>query len=123
MEEYKMTKTLLIVEDDPAIREFLVLFLEEVTPYQVVVAEDAIEALTVAEAVKPLLCVLDYNLPFMNGLQLYDRIRTLPGLQETGVLLMSANLPEQELAQRHIPHISKPFELNDLLQALERLMK
>ena len=121
MEENDTIKTILVVEDDAAIGEVLLGAFQDATPYQIVLASDGVEALKLIEAVKPTLCVLDYNLPHMNGIQLYDRIRTIPGLEEVRALIMSANLPHDELKKRHLQGISKPFDLEDFLQTIEKL--
>jgi DNA-binding response OmpR family regulator len=55
------TKTILLVEDDPSIRSFLVEAITQETPYRVMVASDGNAALNVVQHFAPRLFVLDYG--------------------------------------------------------------
>ena len=70
------TRTVLMVEDDPALLNVLTRFLE-LAGIRVLPAEDASSALAAAEAVggKFDIAVLDYNLPDHDGAQLYDLLK------------------------------------------------
>ena len=124
MKETGVNKTILVVEDDPAIREVLICAFEDAQHYHyhVMLATDGFEALKLLEGVRPALCLLDYNLPGMNGIQLYDRIHDRQGLEQVRALLMSANLPEEEMEKRHIEGIHKPFDLDVLIEDVERIL-
>ena len=65
-------KTILIVEDDAFIGEFLERAISEETPYKPLVVSDGFEALKVTYDLKPNLFLLDYQLPRMDGIELYD---------------------------------------------------
>jgi two-component system OmpR family response regulator len=55
-------------------------------------AYDGPSALKIAEAFRPSVCVIDYNMPDMNGVELADRLRNQPGscvLLIVGVSAMS----------------------------------
>lgn len=116
------SKTILVVEDDPAIREVLLWVFQDIPSYRVMLAQDSMEALKLLAGVKPTLCLLDYNLPYMNGIQLYDHIHNTRGLENVRALLMSANLPEDEMEKRHIEGIHKPFDLEELVRDIERVL-
>lgn len=122
MKDRSVNKTILVVEDDPAIREVLVYAFQDTKCYHIMTANDGFEALKLLEGVRPILCLLDYNLPSMNGIQLYDRIHSIQGLENVRALLMSANLPEQDMEKRHLEGINKPFDLDVLLEDIERLL-
>lgn len=122
MKETNMNKTILVVEDDPAIREVLAYAFQDAQHYHIMLANDGFEALKLLEGVIPTLCLLDYNLPSMNGIQLYDRIHNMRGLEHVHALLMSANLPEDEMEKRHIEGIHKPFDLDVLIEDIERML-
>jgi DNA-binding response OmpR family regulator len=72
--------------------------------------------------VKPNLIVLDYLLPGINGLELSDRIRADKALQTIPVLMISAALPSQEVEQRGIIGLQKPFEIDELLHTTRDLI-
>ena len=115
-------KTILIVEDDTFISEILVLVISQETPYHPLFVPDAFQALTAVNDIKPDLFLLDYLLPRMNGIELYDRLHATLGLEHVQAIMISANLPQQEIKQRQIIGIRKPFGLDDLLNTIEKLM-
>ncbi len=116
-------KTVFIVEDDEAIGELLVQAIEQETSYQAVLASDGFQALKMLRTVKPDLILLDYSLPGMNGLELYDTIHTVKALKHLPVLIVSAETAriQKEIKARQLPQLQKPFDLANLLQAIERL--
>ncbi len=69
-----MTQTILIVDDDPHIRQLLVFALGK-AGFEAREAEDGEAALALIAAARPDLVVLDINLPRMNGLDVCRRVR------------------------------------------------
>ncbi len=116
-------KTVFIVEDDEAIGDLLVQAIEQETSYHAVLASDGFQALKMLRTVKPDLILLDYSLPGMNGLELYDTIHTVKALKHLPVLIVSAETGriQKEIKARQLPQLQKPFDLANLLQAIERL--
>ena len=116
-------KTVFIVEDDEAIGDLLVQAIEQETSYHAVLASDGFQALKMLRTVKPDLILLDYGLPGMNGLELYDTIHTVKALKHLPVLIVSAETAriQKEIKARQLPQLQKPFDLANLLQAIERL--
>jgi len=116
-------KTVFIVEDDEAIGDLLVQAIEQETFYHAVLAPDGFQALKMLRTVKPDLILLDYSLPGMNGLELYDTIHTVKALKHLPVLIVSAETAriQKEIKARQLPQLQKPFDLANLLQAIERL--
>ncbi|TMC85966.1 MAG: response regulator [Chloroflexi bacterium] len=90
-------KTILVVEDDENIGELIVEAFIQETPYQAMLATDGKQALKIVQNVKPNVLLLDNNLPDMKGIELYDRIQVEKELENVPVLLMSANVPVQEV--------------------------
>lgn len=115
-------KTILVVEDDADMGEFFVLALRQETSYQALLASDGSQALKIVKSLKPDLFVLDYELPSMNGIELYDHLQATEGLETVPALFMSANLPTGELKRRRVYYIKKPFELDELLQKIDELL-
>ncbi len=76
-------KTILIVEDDAHIGEYLERVLSEETPYKPLVVSNGFEALKVTREVKPNLFVLDYHLPGMDGIELYDQLHAVKEFQKS----------------------------------------
>ncbi len=115
-----MNKTVLIVEDDDEIGKMLVLLLSLETPYQVRLVHSGKEALWAVKEISPVLFLFDYYLPQMTGIQLYDQLHARKEWETVPAIMMSANLPVTELQKRHIPGIAKPFDLDELLQVIEK---
>ena len=116
-------KTVFIVEDDEAIGELLVEAIQQETPYQAVLASDGFQALKMLRTVKPDVLILDYGLPGMNGLEFYDAIHAVKALERLPVLIVSAEAAriQKEIKARQLSQLKKPFDLTDLLEAIERL--
>ena len=116
-------KTVFIVEDDEAIGELLVQAIQQETPYQAVLASNGFQALKMLRTVKPDVLILDYGLPGMNGLEFYDAIHAVKALEHLPVLIVSAEAAriQKEIKARQLSQLKKPFDLTDLLEAIERL--
>ena len=117
-----MAKIMLIVEDDASIGEVLVYAISEATPHIPVFAIDGFEALEIIKRIKPDLFILDYQLPKMSGIEFYDLLQNIQELAHIPTIIMSANLPEAAIQQRKLIGIKKPFELDELLDTIEKLI-
>jgi DNA-binding response OmpR family regulator len=115
-------KTILVVEDDDGIGTMLVEALAQETPYKVLLANNAVQALQMLHEIKPSLFITDYHLPFMNGIEFYDRLRSKRELARTPAIIISASLPVEEVYKRQLIGFHKPFELDELLDTVEHLM-
>jgi CheY-like chemotaxis protein len=116
-------QTIFIVEDDADIGEFLVEALKQETPYQALLATDGFQALKMVRSLKPDLFVLDYLLPSMNGLELYERLQAEEELKHIPTLFISANFPTGELEKHRVYFLRKPFELEELLQTIREIIR
>ncbi|GCE03366.1 response regulator [Dictyobacter aurantiacus] len=116
-------KIILVVEDDKRIGYLLSETIEEETPYRVMLVPDGFQALKIIRTIKPHLFLVDYMLPSMDGLELYDQLHALEEFKHIPVLFMSATPPTRALQERGgICCIKKPFNLEELLQAIERCL-
>jgi CheY-like chemotaxis protein len=121
-EKYTPVKSILLVEDDESIGDVLVQAITQETSYIVMLARNGQDALKSVEQVKPQLLILDYQLPRMNGLELYDRLRDMKELQDVPAIMISARLPRQELKKRQITAMNKPIDLDEFLQTIEKFL-
>jgi CheY-like chemotaxis protein len=123
---YNLTKphtpTILVVEDDESTGEVLTLAISQETPYRPLLARSGHDALHACQQNKLNLLILDYLLPDITGIELYDRILTINESRVIPTILMSATNPSEEIAPREILLIEKPFELDMLLEAINTLL-
>jgi CheY-like chemotaxis protein len=112
------TKTILLVEDDIAIAELLVQLIAQETPYRVFEVSDGPQALNIVKSIKPDLLLLDYWLPSIFGIELYDRLCAAEGLTQIPTIMLSVNAPLQEIKKRNITYVKKPFDLVELLDII-----
>ncbi len=115
-------KTVLIVEDDQDIGSFILCAILDETSHQAILVADGQKALEIVKSVKPNLLVLDYHLPRMNGIELYDHLHAHKDLEHVPAVLMSARLPKDEVRKRKIACLEKPFELDALLKTINDLI-
>ncbi len=115
-------KTIIVVEDNDDIGELIRLVLEEDTSYHILIVSTPSEALRAASHTKANLFLIDYHLSHMDGLALCDHLRALSELHDVPVIIMSASLEqyEQELQERHLVGLAKPFDLAELLETVAK---
>jgi CheY-like chemotaxis protein len=109
---------ILIVEDDAAIGAFLQQLIEEETPYHSAVVSDGPQALEKAAQTHPSLFLLDYRLPGMNGVELYDRLQSMEETRGVPAIMMSATLPTNELQTRGIYALRKPMDIGNVIRMI-----
>ena len=118
------TPTILLVEDDPFIGSLLVEVIAQETPYRAIVASDSHAALKLVRHFTPCLFILDYGLPDMNGIELYDRLHLNKELAALPAVLITANrqVPQQQIQQRQLITFLKPLALDVFLATIETLL-
>jgi DNA-binding response OmpR family regulator len=115
-------KLILLVEDDEANAFLLMQVIEQEIGHQVAYTADGKTAWKFLQHVTPQLVILDYRLPDLDGLQLYDRMRASARLHDVPVLLLSAVLPTCEVERRKMVSLDKPFDLDNFMHTVERLL-
>ncbi len=115
-------KLILIIEDDALIGETLVRIISEETAHQALLVPDGAHALEIVKEYQPDLIILDYHLPRMNGLEVYDRLHAIEGLEHVPTILSTAGVLQYDIQERHLIGISKPVDLNKLLDIVEELL-
>jgi two-component system response regulator MprA len=113
-------RTVLVVDDDPGIRESVTEVLST-EGYRVLEAADGIEALRRLDGLEGRCVVLlDLAMPRMNGLELLTELAGRAGTERFPVVVMSANAHPGELAfPQVVALLRKPFELDELLSWVE----
>jgi CheY-like chemotaxis protein len=107
-------KTVLLVEDDAGNGMFFEQVISQETPYLSRLVMTGAEALVVAQKIKPNLFILDYRLHDISGVELYDLLHQMKGLEEIPAIILSASLDQHasEIERRHLIGVRKPIELD-----------
>ena len=114
--------SILIVDDEPMIRQFLRLLLEQ-SGFAVLDAGDGIEALSVFQLHQDSirLVLTDVLMPEMNGPKLVDHIRRIdPGIP---ILFISAYCETLSSAMKDIECLPKPFLPDELVQKVQQAVE
>lgn len=119
---YRSIKTILLVEDETTIAELLVQMIVQETHYQVFAVPDGPQALDLVKNIKPDLLILDYLLPTTHGIELYDLLHDIEGLERVPTIMLSVHAPLREINQRQIMYMRKPFDMYKLLKAIDTLL-
>ncbi len=105
---------ILVVDDDPAIRNLISRFLTRQN-YQLESAEDGKNAMTAFDQFNPDLVILDVNLPDANG---YNLCQDMQSRTNVFVLMLTSRTDEADkmrgFAQGADDYITKPFSLGEL---------
>ncbi len=113
--------TVLVVDDDPAIRDLLRIHLGN-AGYRVPRAEDAIVGGHMLVKEPPDLLLLDLDMPYMTGLEFLQALRSDTSLPKFPIVFLTANPEGRELAASlgAAGYLAKPILLNDLLNEVSR---
>lgn len=117
------TQTILVVDDDPQIRDVLGMALER-AGFSTVMARDGAEGLAQARSMKPALAVLDIGLPEMDGLELCKAIRRD---SDVPILFLTARDDEVDrilgLELGGDDYVTKPFSPRELVARVRAILK
>jgi len=112
-------KTVLVVEDDPDIRDIVQDLLES-EGYDVIPASHGRQALEflseVKDAARPALVILDMMMPLVDGRQVLEAMRHDPRLASIPVLVISAVIREKPEGASGF--LRKPVSLDKLFEAV-----
>jgi len=124
---------IMIIDDEPDIREYLMAVLED-SGYETCVRE---ENQPVGEAVgscMPDMIILDIMMPSRSGMSIYRELRSTPEFEKIPVTIISGMLPEADfkhaftglVGDENIPlpegFIEKPIQLIELMNIVDQLL-
>lgn len=120
---------ILLVDDEPDILEIIGFNLSQ-EGYQVITAENGIEAVNKAKKEQPQLIILDVMMPEMDGIEACEQIRAVPNLQNSIITFLTARGEDYSLlagfdagADDYITKPIKPKVLISKVKALLRRLK
>ena len=118
--------TVLIVEDEPAIRDMLRLALE-MAEFHCIEAEDIQQAHRLIVDERPSIVLLDWMLPGGNGLELMRRLKREELTREMPVIMLTAKTAEDNIIQGletgADDYITKPFAPREVIARINALLR
>ena len=122
-----MSGKILIVDDEPPIRQLLKLALTT-QKYTAIEAENGYQALDILEAQKDIrLGLLDWMLPDMSGIELLSRLRKHELLKQIPIIMLTAKAEENNVLRGFSAgaddYITKPFSPKELIARIQALLK
>jgi CheY-like chemotaxis protein len=116
------SRTILVIEEEDETQAFFARALQAEIPYHFLFARDAVKGLAALNSIIPHLLILDSAQPATRGLALYHHLQTQDQFKHLPVLLMGppASWPGEE--NLHVPFMSRPFELDALLQKIDEVL-
>lgn len=117
----------ILVADDKATGRELVRTVLERSGYEVVEAENGIDALDLARRVQPDLIILDIHMPGLDGFGVVKELRAGGAFTNTPVIALTASAmqgdKQKAISAGFTGYISKPVSLGVLRAEVERLLK
>ncbi len=118
-----MAKTLLVVDDKPALRQMLRDYFTQ-EGYRVLTASDGRQALDLARRERPDLIILDIMMPEMDG---YAFLRAYTHERPTPIILLTAKVEETDrvlgLELGADDYVTKPFSLRELAARVRAVLR
>jgi two-component system, OmpR family, response regulator len=121
-----MQKHILVIDDDPKIREIITFALSRHS-YDVTAAENGMQLEELLTRHKPDLIILDVMMPGADGYRLFGQLRQNPTARHIPVIIMTAH--DEEIYERisrdlgASEHITKPFHPLELVEKVEALLE
>ena len=113
---------ILIVDDSPAMRNFLTGLLED--DHELIVGEDGIDAVWHFKTARPDAVLLDINMPIMTGLEALERVRILD--PDARVAMLTGERDEaaimSAIGSGAIDFVAKPYTRERVEEAIEALL-
>ncbi|HSK15709.1 MAG TPA: response regulator [Gaiellaceae bacterium] len=117
-------RRVLVVDDDPQLREFIRVNLE-MEGYEVREAASAGEGLAALDESSPDLILLDVLMPGVDGWEMLKRVQERHGVESIPVIMYSGMVEDGEQAEERGAQafIGKPFDPRRLLEATRQLLR
>lgn len=124
MKTLKTVTRVLIVDDEPSIL-LSIEFLMKKEGYEVYIARDGDEAITLIKSKKPHIVILDLMMPKVDGYEVCNFIRSEDSTSQTKIIILSAKNSEEDIEKgyRHGAnlYIAKPFSTRSLVKKVNFL--
>jgi len=120
-----MSKTILIVDDSSSIRQVVGLALKR-EGYEVIQAEDGVDALSKLDGAKIHLIISDVNMPNMDGITFVKEVKKMPNYKFTPICMLTTESEQSKMQEGKVAGakawVVKPFQPPQLLDAVSKLV-
>ena len=119
-----LVRTILVVEHDPSQGESVTQHFSSKPHHYAKLVTSAAAALNFVKHIKPNLFLLEYHLPDIDGLALYDLLHETRGLASIPAIIFGVPLPKQALAvikTQRLVLLSTPIDLEELRRDIAQL--
>ena len=118
-------QSILVVDDDPFMRELARIHLES-AGHVVVLADGGAEGVAKARSLAPAVIIMDFSMPGLSGTDTLKQIRADPDIAETPVLMLTAwssDASRLEAENLGATWLEKPLSGEALIDAVDRIIK
>lgn len=116
--------TILAVDDSPVMQDLVKRALS--TEYRVLVADNAVDALSIIYHDHISLLLLDVTMPGIDGLELCRTVRNIPQFQELPIIMLTARDGMFDKVQGRLAgateYLTKPFQSEQLCQVVKTFL-
>jgi CheY-like chemotaxis protein len=120
-----VSRSLLIVDDDPLIRRLIATTLEDVHGFDLHEAGDGQEALETAAGAPPAVVFLDIDMPRLDGIETCRRLRAGRDTSGATIVMLTAASHDDAVERAEAAgadlFLTKPFSPLDLLRLVDRI--
>ena len=113
---------ILVVEDSSAMRQLIVHALRKIAGAVIIEAADGGEGLEKLGEIQPDVIMTDINMPVMDGFAFIQRVRELPNLARTPIIVLTTEGAEDDRRRAETlgvtTYVTKPIRAHDLLAAV-----
>jgi DNA-binding response OmpR family regulator len=118
-------KRILVVDDNPVNCEIIEEILGD--EYEVIVANNGVDALALAQRYQPRIILLDVMLPEVDGYLICRKLRSMSEVNKSRIIMVTAKAMPSERAQGFAAgadsYITKPFDETELIAAIRPMHK
>ena len=118
----------ILIVDDNAANVLLLEKMLKISGYNnIETLTDSREVVDVSNSYKPDLILLDFRMPYLDGLQIIDSLNVLRGSNTLPIIMISAENEkeyyEQALSKGVVDFITKPFNYNDIILKIKNALQ
>lgn len=121
-----MSRSILIVEDEPDIRELLNFTISR-SGYSIIEAETAEDAINLLDGGRPELIIIDWMLPGMDGIDLAKKLRSEELTNDLPIIMLTARGEEADKLRSFEvgidDYVTKPFSPKELMARIKALLR